>query len=266
MFKLDYFLIGLMEIVSHIVQGCTGFGATVVATPVVVGLLGPKAGIPYGTIITIPLLYIWTFLYWKDIQWKTCMKIVLIMMPGLLFGNYLFRTLDPTYAKIFIGAFVSCIAISNIYKVFIKEPRDKAKAEKEGLVYKEAPDTTLKKIFRICCLILGGVVHGAFQIGGSLITVYTLSELKDKSQFRATMVMMWNFINAVNMYNQFSAGAYTAEVMNALVIGFPMAMFGFWVGDKIHHKINKETFLKVVFVLLLIVGGDMFIRSLLILI
>ena len=34
MFELNFLWIGLVEIFSHFVQGCTGFGATVIQAPV----------------------------------------------------------------------------------------------------------------------------------------------------------------------------------------------------------------------------------------
>lgn len=56
-FEFNFVLVGLMQIVGFFVQGCTGFGCTVIAAAVTNGLLGTTEGVPYGTLITLPFLY-----------------------------------------------------------------------------------------------------------------------------------------------------------------------------------------------------------------
>ena len=57
-FEFDFILVGLMQIFGFFVQGCTGFGCTVIAAAVTNGLLGTAEGVPYGTLLTIPFLYL----------------------------------------------------------------------------------------------------------------------------------------------------------------------------------------------------------------
>ena len=46
-FEFDFILVGLMQIFGFFVQGCTGFGCTVIAASVTNGLLGTAEGVPY---------------------------------------------------------------------------------------------------------------------------------------------------------------------------------------------------------------------------
>lgn len=43
-FEFNFVLVGLMQIVGFFVQGCTGFGCTVIAAAVTNGLLGTTEG------------------------------------------------------------------------------------------------------------------------------------------------------------------------------------------------------------------------------
>ena len=175
-FEFNFVLVGLMQIVGFFVQGCTGFGCTVIAAAVTNGLLGTTEGVPYGTLITLPFLYFLGIKAFKEVSWKDLAKIIVLCMPGILVGNYLFHAISPVVAKICIGGMVTFIALMNIYKHIIKPLVLKKNEEEEA-------DTTFKKVLRYGCLILGGVVHGAFNIGGPLITVYTISAVKDKEKF-----------------------------------------------------------------------------------
>jgi uncharacterized membrane protein YfcA len=254
-FDLDYLIVGFMQILAFFVQGTTGFGATVISAPVTNGLLGTAMGVPYGTIICIPFLYFLAIRGRKDISWKDLGKIVALCAPGLLVGQYLFYQISPETAKIAIGTMICAIAVMNIHKYIIKP-----------LVIKdvddaEAPDTLPKTIFRYGCLILGGIVHGAFNIGGPLITVYTLEAVKDKRKFRNTMTSLWCILNVWNAFNQYLNGAFTAELGSALLIAMPMAALGFYLGINFLEKIDRVQFLRIVYMILLLIGTNMLLRN-----
>jgi uncharacterized membrane protein YfcA len=255
-FEFNFILVGLMQIVGFFVQGCTGFGCTVIAAPVTNGLLGTATGVPYGTLITLPFLYYLGVKTFREVSWKDLLKIVGMCAPGIVLGNYLFYKISPTTAKISIGAMVTIIALMNIYKYIIK-PLVLKKEQVE-----EEQDTTFKKILRYGCLALGGVVHGAFNIGGPLITVYTISAVKEKEKFRNTMNMVWIVLNTYNAFNQYRNGAWTPRLFSSLSIGVPLAAIGFFVGMAFLKKINREQFLRIVYCVLLFVGGNMLITNL----
>ncbi|UEL47869.1 MULTISPECIES: sulfite exporter TauE/SafE family protein [Terrisporobacter] len=257
-FEFDFILVGLMQIIGFFVQGCTGFGCTVIAAAVTNGLLGTAVGVPYGTLITLPFLYYLAFKSRHEVSWKDLLKIVVLCAPGIVLGNYLFYSVSETTAKIGIGVMVTIIALMNIYKYIIK-PLVLKKEESD-----DEPDTLAKKIFSYGCLLVGGVVHGAFNIGGPLITVYTIGAVKDKEKFRNTMNMVWVVLNTYNAFNQYRNGAWNGQLFSALAIGVPMAAVGFFLGMSFLKKINRTQFLRIVYCVLLIIGGDMLIRNLLV--
>ena len=255
-FEIAFLLVGLMQIAGYFIQGCTGFGCAVIAAPVTTGLLGTAEGVPYSTLLTLPFMYGLGLKSIKDTSWKDLGKILVLCAPGLLIGNYLFYRISANTAKVGIGAMVTIIALMNIYKHIVR-PLILKKETKE-----DVPDTISRKIFRYGCLILGGIVHGAFNIGGPLITVYTLEAVKEKEKFRNTMTWLWAILNTINAVNQYRNGAWTPHLWSALAVGAPLAAIGFFLGMAFLKKINREQFLRIVYVVLLIIGGDMLIRSL----
>ncbi|MGL5067361.1 MAG: TSUP family transporter [Sarcina sp.] len=262
-FELDYILVGLMQVIGFFIQGAAGFGCTVIAAPVTNGILGTAVGVPYGTLICIPFMYYLGIKAIKDVSWKDLIKILALCAPGLLVGNYLFYQISESTAKICIGAMVTSIALMNIYKYILKPWMQKRKNGGVEVEKVEEVDTIGKKVYRYGCLLLGGIVHGAFTIGGPLITVYTLEAVKDKEKFRNTMMWVWALLNTVNGFNQYRNGAFTPEMWGAIAIGLPLAAIGFFFGIKFLKKINREQFLRFVYVVLLGVGGDMLIRNIL---
>lgn len=158
-FELGFIWVGIMNFISFFIQGCTGFGSTVIAAAVTNGILGTATGVPFGTMITIPLFIVLCLKERKNVAWNDLGKIVLFCVPGLFIGNMLFYRMDQTTAKITIGALVTFIALMNIYKSIIK-PLVLKKVD----TVENTEDTTFKKVLRYTCLAAGGIVHGAFNI------------------------------------------------------------------------------------------------------
>lgn len=254
-FDIGFLWVGLMQIFAFFVLGTTGFGATVISAPVTNGILGTAVGVPYGTLICIPFLYYLAIKERKLISWKDLAKIVILCAPGLMVGQYLFYQISPQTAKICIGIMVTAIAVMNIHKQIVKPLVIKE------VVEEEVEDTLKRKIFRYGCLILGGVVHGAFTIGGPLITVYTLEAVKDKKSFRNTMTSLWCILNVWNGFTQYRNGAFTPVLGTALLVGLPFAAVGYVLGMKFLDKINRVQFLRIVYLILLFIGLNMTIRN-----
>lgn len=254
-FELDFLWLGLYQVFAFFVQGVTGFGCTVLSAPFHSEVLGPQVGTAYATLLTIPVLIFLGVKEIKNVAWKDLLKIVLLCAPGILLGNFLLGSIDVAVAKVAIGTMVTFIALMNIYKHIIA-PLVLKKETKE-----DAPDTPMKKFFRYAALIVGGIVHGAFTIGGPLITVYTLEAVKDKEKFRNTMTWVWIVLNIYNAGNHIASGLYTPEMLGASAIGLPLSLIGLLIGMKVLSRIQRITFLRAVYIVLLIIGVDMLIRN-----
>jgi len=217
-FTMNYFLCGIAQLFSHIILGCTGFGGTVVAAPFTQKFLGISIAIPFGNLVTFPVLIVILAKEYKKIDWKNLIIIVAVMCLGLPIGQALFLQMSANVAKVCIGLIVTIVALLGVYKMFVKIPR----LEKSGVeVDENKPDTMANKIIRYGCLFLGGIVHGAFVIGGPLVTVYTIAAVKEKSKFRATMTMVWMIINTLNTINAYRTDQLVPGVWKALVLGIP---------------------------------------------
>ena len=252
--NMDFIIVGLMQIVAFFIQGITGFGCTVIAASVTNGTLGTTVGVPYGTLISLPFLLWLAVKGIKEVSWKDLAKIIAGCAPGILIGNMLFYRISDVVAKVSIGGMILVIAGMNIHKHIVKPLIMKQVEEVE------VEDTLIKKSFRYGCLLLGGVVHGAFTIGGPLITVYTLEAVKDKKSFRNTMTWLWLILNIWNGFSQYNnLGVELRPVLwGALVTGVPLGTIGYFFGMRCMEKINKIQFLRIVYMVLLFIGVNMF--------
>lgn len=261
-FEISFLWVSIVEMLCQFVQGITGFGATVLGAPFITELVGTSTGGPYGTLISHILLIGMAIPCFKKVSWKDLVKIICIVGPFEAVGAFWGYRIPEIAIKIIIGSSVTLIALINIYKIFVKT----AIAKKQGQVYNpdDEPVTTSKRIFQYVCLILGGLVNGAYSVGGPLITVYVLDAVKDKERFRNTIVWVWVIMNSILVIpQQIARGLYTPRLLSLVAISFIPSVIGVIAGMRFMKKVNREVFLKIVYVLLFIVGSNMLIRALL---
>jgi uncharacterized membrane protein YfcA len=102
---------------------------------------------------------------------------------------------------------------------------------------------------------VGAVVQGMFSMGGALINVYSLTRIKDKSAFRATMVAVWIITNTISlMFRIFFLHAYTKPIWMSVLYSIPLVFIAFFIGNKLHNKIPNEKFANVVYIVQLASG------------
>ncbi len=249
MFQLKFLLIGMFQVIGYTIEGCSGFGATVTASAINAMVLGTAISVPFQCMITLPVQYYTFSKNYKLISFKDLKIILLTVIPCLLLGGYISTFLNETATKIAISAVVILIAVINIYKHIFKPL-----VLKQVVAEDEVSDTPFSKAIRMVCLLVGGIVHGAFGIGGPLLTVYTLSAVKDKVHFRNTMIGMWCVLNTINVVRQGLSGMWTPEVFMTAACALPFTFIGFFFGKKILYKINKEQFLRVIYIILFFIG------------
>jgi uncharacterized membrane protein YfcA len=106
----------------------------------------------------------------------------------------------------------------------------------------------------------GGAAGTLFGVGAPPYAVYLSRRLTDKAVLRATlsnMVLLSTSIRAL----VFLAGGLMLwdRVLGALLL-LPFALGGIWAGHRIQLNTSRETLLKVVGVLLLLIGGSLILR------
>lgn len=106
----------------------------------------------------------------------------------------------------------------------------------------------------------GGAAGTLFGVGAPPYAIYLSRRLPDKAVLRATlsnMVLLSTSIRAL----VFLAGGLMLwdRILGALLL-LPFALGGIWAGHRIQLKASRETLLKVIGVLLLLIGSSLILR------
>ena len=232
-------LVGLVVFMTHTMEAVTGFGCTVLAFPFVIFLMKDmeqaKIILSILALITAGYFVVTKFGY---INWKQFGVIMLVAGLGMPIGMLAYNHLDASITKKALGVFIVVTAAVQLYKSFAPATVERSLPNFIGYMF----------------LFAGGIVHGAFAVGGPLIVLYSTGKIPDKGQFRATMCLLWTILNTALMFQFLIEKKITLDVGHNLMILLPFLIAGIFTGEVIHKKVNEALFRKVVFTSLFLVG------------
>ncbi|GHV23661.1 hypothetical protein FACS1894174_09680 [Bacteroidia bacterium] len=237
-------LIGLVVFITHSLEAVTGFGCTVLAFPFVIALMGDleQAKIVLSILAWALALY-FVVTKFKRIHWKQFGVIILLSGLGMPIGMLIFKSLDAMVLKKALGIFIVISAAVQLYKSFAPATGKRSLPEFAGYLF----------------LLMGGIVHGAFAVGGPLIVLYSARKISDKGQFRATMCLLWTTVNTVLMLQYLFEKKLNFEIGRDILFLLPFLVAGILAGEIVHNKVSEILFKKIVFASLLLVGVVMLI-------
>lgn len=103
-------------------------------------------------------------------------------------------------------------------------------------------------------LLLSGIIHGMFVSGGALLVVYAVQVFKDKDEFRATIAPVWVVLNTYMAFSQYKSGLFTSSNINLILLSIIPLFIATWVGGKLAEKLDKNIFLNLTYILLILSG------------
>ena len=237
----SYLLLGFVVLFTHFLEGITGFGCTVLALPFAILLVGTKQAVPVLLFLALLLAIYIVMIDRKHIVWKEFFRIVLFVGLGLPVGMFTFAYFDENVLRWLLGAFMVVVAIRG------------------GLsCVKALNEDRLPKWVLKLMLVAGGFIHGVFSSGGPLVVIYARKALPDKTNFRATISMLWLSLNTVMLVQNAVSGRMTAEIWEIIAVCLPFLLLGAIAGNVAHRYINDRFFSQIVYSVLLVSGLFMF--------
>ena len=235
-------LLGLVVLITHCLEGITGFGCTVLALPFVVLLLGIKTAVPVLVVLAWILAAYIIIRSHPHIKWKEFLFIVIHVGIGLPIGIFMFDNFSPDTLKAILAVFMVFVGIHGFVKT--------RKSREELLNGTHAPVSKKTPLMR-GILFLGGIIHGAFGSGGPFVVIYASKALANKTLFRVTLCLLWLTLNTIMIVKWTINGqVWTQHVGCYTALSLPFLIGGMLLGDYLHHKVNEYYFkLTVYFVL-----------------
>jgi uncharacterized membrane protein YfcA len=222
---------------AGLIQGFSGFGSVLLALPLLALFLDMRTVVPlvslYGLFLTVVL-----FIQLRtSVRWDTVRVLVAGSLPGVPAGVFLLKV---------VQAFV-IEGLAGVILIFFSLVR---------LFLKSSGELTGKR-WGVLFGFLGGCLGGAIGASGPPVIVYTAIQPWDKDAIKSTLQAFFLFSGILVVLFQAVSGLVTAPVLRFFAAGFPFLMAGTFTGSFFYGSVRTEGYQKILFVLLVLLGGFM---------
>lgn len=231
----NLFLFCTIYLFAGFIQGLTGFGAALVAIPLLSFIIDVKTAVPLTLLNGI---FITTYLALKlrsHLDYKKIFPLIIGAVPGLIAGVVLFRSINSEFIKLLLGL------VLILYSSYCL------------LVRPKAIDPPV--VWAYFAGFLTGLITIILSAGGPPTIIYATLNSWKKEIIKATLTGFF----AVNAYLAVAAqaigGFITAELLLLLVKTAPFVLVGTVIGSRLTSVINRELYLQLIHLLLIGMGG-----------
>lgn len=98
------------------VNGVAGFGAAMIAMPLIAPFIDLSIAVPSCTLIILSLNFQVSWTFRSHIEWRFVKEIFIGAIPGVMFSVFILDYISETYLKAGMGAFIACYALWSLYE------------------------------------------------------------------------------------------------------------------------------------------------------
>lgn len=230
-------LSGIIVTIAFIIRGLTGFGSGLLMAPMLALFLDMKLIVPTAVLLSVlcGILLIFTFQTRKWIRKEDLLLLIIGAIIGTIPGTYVLSAYKSILLKRLLGLFISGYSLKMLFE------------KKRGV-------REVKSFMALIAGFLSGVLGGMFSTGGPPVIIYLNRKIRDKREFRATLVFYLLVANTWQSIALFYTRLINMEVVRFTLYLLPAFVIGSLIGSVLHIKINQVIFNRIIALVLLITG------------
>ena len=228
--------------VGGVVLGAVSFGLGMVASPVLLILLGAKPTVVIiNTFIVIQLSLVLSRT-WRHLDLPVSRGLILGGLIAVPLGVFVLNVAEPGMLRIVIGVVIVALGLLNFRELRIPIATFPGSGSFYGFV---------------TCLAVT-----AISIGGPLGGVYAVAQGWPTQTVRAALAAMFCFSSLIAVVLYASTGLYTRDTLINTGMLLPGLLVGFGIANTLVSRLNERIFRYVVLTLVVLGGGMLLGREL----
>lgn len=205
------------------IQGLTGFGFSLLATPILLFFLPSKLIIPLINILSLIINLILVFTYREHITFTRISRLSIGGITGISIGITLFDYLNMSILTLIAAV------LTLIFSLLLLKNYQIKLNEKAGL-------------FPIG--FLSGLLGGIISFSGLPLILFFSNQKLVKNSFKATLSAFFLIINSLALIIYLYKGIFTEELNNYLLVGLPFIIIFTTIGIFYSKKLGQDKFRK----------------------
>jgi len=215
-------------------QSLAGFGAGLIAMPLLIALLGLDIATPTFALLAQTGGLLLLLRYRQEMNFDTVWRLLLMSLIGVPIGVWLSTgVLEEDLAKFILG----CITIS--YAVYTLL----------GLTVPKMP-----KRWAFGFGLGAGLLGGGYNMGGPPLVIFGTSQRWGPGEFRSNIASIFFPTGFITIASHYFQGNITSEVLQYYVLLVPFVVVAMFTGFFMDRFINPQIFRRGVLLLLVVLG------------
>ena len=229
--------------VGGVVLGAVSFGLGMVASPVLLILLGAKPTVVIiNTFIVVQLALVLSRT-WRHVNFSVSRGLILGGIAAAPIGVFVLNVAEPRVLRVVIGVVIVALGLLNLRE--LKLPV--ATFPGSGVLYG----------FVTCLAVT------AISIGGPLGGVYAVAQRWPTQTVRGALAAMFSISSLMAVVLYAATGLYTRDTLINMGILLPGLLVGFAIANPLVSRLNERVFRYVVIALVVLGGTVLLGRELL---
>jgi uncharacterized protein len=224
----------LIFLLAGFTQGVSGFGAGLVAMPLLTLLIGIKAAVPLSMLNGLIITGFLSLQLKSHIDWRKIMPLLLGCLPGIVIGASLLKRLNADHLQLGLGLFII------IYAAYSLRLRPKPRRISNRWGYAAG--------------FLTGTISSVFSAGGPPAIIYVSLTGWAKDEIKATLSVFFFVSGIATALGHAASGLTTIATLQQFVSTGPMTLAGVLAGSLLYRRIRHQTYIAVMLWLLIIMG------------
>ncbi len=233
----------LIVTVAYTVYGLTGFGATIIAIPLLAHFFPLRFAVPMMLVFDLFAGLLLGLKNRKYLDRQELLRLLPFLLLGMGAGVTLLVQASERWLLLLLGTFVLSYA-------------------SWSLLSKVAP-APVSAHWAIPAGVIGGAFTGLYGTGGPVYMIYLARRLPDKTVMRATIGVLIFGTALIRLALFTGSDFYTQR--NLLPLAFallPCALIGYLAGSHLHARMPAHRVMRAVWLLLIAGGASLFWRGL----
>ena len=222
----------LIVTAAYTVYGLAGFGAAIVAIPLLAHFFPLRFAVPMMLVFDLFAGFLLGLKNHKHMDRREMLRLLPFLLVGMAAGVTLLAQASERWLLVVLGVFVLCYASWSLLSKAVPAPVSKRWAVPAGLV--------------------GGAFTALYGTGGPVYTIYLARRLPDKTALRATVGVLIFGAAIVRLALFTGSGFYNQQGLLPLAFALlPCALLGYLAGSHLHARMSTQRAVQAVWLLLI---------------
>jgi len=229
---------------AFVVRGMSGFGAGMIAVPLLAFAIPLQLAVPLCSLLVFVLFIVLVIRDHQQVVWAELWRLVPPTIIGAVLGLWLFAVLDNRVLVTMLGSFLVLYSLYMLAVSVLGLPQLRCSVRWAW------PAGFLGSFFDT--LFGGG--------GGTLVVIYVNARGVSRAGFRATVAALWFFEMIARIGGYAWAGFYDANTLLLFALMLPVMWAGTVAGERLGNRVDSETFTRVLALMLLASGISLLVK------